>query len=109
MKTKVIINGQTVKTDYDTDPRLVYKYEIEEELDDIIPVAEIECSRKINDLIDLRQNMTVEIFQGDTPKRIFYGHIVDITTGTGSTKIIANMETINLLRKKVNKLYRYYK
>lgn len=108
-KVKVIINGVTIKDDFavspNVDPKYLISLEIEEELNDIIPSATIKCKRSINNILTLTQNQVVEIY--NETERIFYGYIMNITKESITT-IEANMETINLLRKKVNKLYRFY-
>lgn len=108
MKAKVIINDVIIKDDYSTDPKLVFNFEIDEELDDIIPTVEIVCNRNLYDYVDLRQNQVVEIYMGETPVRVFYGNIVNIENNDSNVTINASMETIKMLRTKVNKIYRYY-
>lgn len=108
-KVKLIINDVTLKDDYSTDPKKLLCLEIDEELDDIIPNVEIELKRDVDSLITLTQGQVVQIYTGATgTKRIFYGKIMDIKKNNRRIKVQANMETIELLRKKVNQLYRYF-
>lgn len=104
-KIKVVINDITVKDDYSTDPSYLIRCEIEEELDEIIPSLELELKNTIYDLMTLSQNQVVEVFSGDVETRVFYGQIIDIKNEGASVKIQALMETQNLLRKKINKIY----
>jgi hypothetical protein len=108
---KLLIKDVLFKDDYNplTDPKKVISLEFEEELDDIIPSIEIELKRDSEDLLTLSQGQIVEVFTGTTgTDRIFYGPIMDIKKDNRTIKIQANMETIELLRKKVNQLYRYF-
>ena len=90
-------------------PRKLLKLEIEEELDDIIPSAEIELKRDAESGVKFSQGQIVQIaVSSDDTKRLFYGPIMDIKRDNKTIKIQANMETIELLRKKVNQLYRYF-
>jgi len=102
--TLVKINEITIKNDFGTDPKQVTKVEIDNELDDIIPSATIECKNTIYDLVNLTQNQVVEIFDTET-NRIFYGYITEVKNEGATVQIEASMETIDLLRKRVNKIY----
>jgi hypothetical protein len=109
-KIKVIIGSTTVKDDYNpsTDPKKLLSLEIDEELDDIIPSLEMELERDTDSLVELTQGMIVQVYKGEIIKRVFYGPIMDIKKDNRTIKVQANMETIELLRKKVNQLYRYF-
>lgn len=106
--TKVTINGVTVKdTDSGVDPKTVIRWEYVKD-GDAISEAEILVTRDINDLLDLSNGLTVEIFGGtttSTDRRFFFGKI-DTIKPDGATFIInCSNEMIDLVRKNVNKIY----
>jgi hypothetical protein len=103
---KVIANEQIIKNDYDSnDPQDVFKVELDEELDNVIPSVELECKKTINEF-NLSQGQVIEIYTGDTGEdRVFYGYIMDIKQDGTTFKIQANMETINLIKRRANKVY----
>ena len=105
---KVIISGITVKdSDGAPDPSKLISWEYEKD-DNAISEAEIILPRNINDLVDLNNGQTVEIWAGwttSTDKRYFYGYIDNIKPDGATIKITCKNEMIKLVRKNVNHIY----
>ena len=92
--TKVIINGVTVRdTDSGGDPKKVIRWEYLKD-GEAISEAEILVTKDINNLLDLSNGLTVEIWGGtttSTDKRFFYGKIDTIKPeGTGFSIMCSN-------------------
>lgn len=106
--TKITISGVTVRdTDSGVDPKKVIRWEYTKD-GEAISEAEILVTKDINDLLDLSNGLTVEIFGGtttSTDRRFFFGKIDAIKPeGTGFLIMCSN-EMIDLVRKNVNKVY----
>lgn len=106
--TKITINSVIVRdTDSGVDPKKVISWEYLKD-GDAISEAEILVTKDINDLLDLSNGLTVEIFGGtttSTDRRFFFGKIDTIKPeGTGFLIACSN-EMIDLVRKNVNKVY----
>lgn len=107
-KTKVIINSITIKdTDGAPDPKKLINWEYEKD-DDEISEAEILLPKSVNDIVDLKNGQTVEIWAGwttSTDRRYFYGYIDEIKPQGALIKITCKNEMSLLVRKNVNKIY----
>ena len=106
--TKVIINSITIKdSNGSPDPSKLISWEYEKD-DEAISEAEIIVPRNINDLVDVNNGQTVEIWSGwttSTDKRYFYGYIDNIKPDGATIKITCKNEMIKLVRKSVNHVY----
>lgn len=106
--TKITIDGVTIRdTDSGGDPKKVIRWEYLKD-GQAISEAEIVVTKDINDLLDLSNGLTVEIFGGtttSTDRRFFHGKI-DTIKPDGTTFVIScSNEMIDLVRKNVNKVY----
>ena len=106
--TKVIVNSITIKdTDGSPDPNKLISWDYEKD-DEAISEAELILPRSVNDLVDLNNGQVVEIWAGwttSTDRRYFYGFIDNIKPDGAILKIMCKNEMVNLVRKKVNKIY----
>ena len=107
-KTKVVINGTTIKdTDGSPDPNKLINWEYEKD-DRTISEATMILPKSISDLVDLNNGQTVEIWAGwttSTDKRYFYGYIDNIVPEGALIKVTCKNEMITLVRKNVNHVY----
>ena len=106
--TKITINGVTVRdTDSGGDPKKVIRWEYLKD-GEAISEAELLVTKDINDLLDLSNGLTVEIFGGtttSTDRRFFFGKIDSIKPEGPHFTIACSNEMIDLVRKNVNKVY----
>ena len=106
--TKVIINSVVVKdSSSGSDPKKVISWEYEKDSESISD-AEISLIKDVNNLVDLSNGQSVEIWGGNTTstdKRLFSGKIDQIKPDGARYDLICSNDMIDLVRKDVNKVY----
>ncbi len=106
-KTKVIINGITVKDTDSSDPKKIMNWECRIKNNEIT-TANLVAQKGIKDLVDIKNGQSIEIWTGfttSTDKRVLYGYINDLGLKGGTYEIEAKSELHQLVKKNVNKIY----
>lgn len=106
-KTKVVINSVTVHDD-DSTEKYIIRYEITEDVENEIGEAIITTTQKIDDAVDLRTGLSLEIWRGyttSTDVKIFSGYISQVKPKGGIIEVVARNKLWDLIRKNVNKVY----
>lgn len=108
LKTKVIIDGVTIRDDSVGNPKLVVNWEYERTNMNEISILNITVLKNTVDIVDLTIGKTVEIFSGfatSTDKKVFSGFISKPVLNGGVYEIECKDKMWDLVRRNVNKIY----
>ena len=106
---KIIVGGVTIKDDSSgADPKKALKWEYDKDDDNPISEAVITCSRDVEDLITLTNNLNVQIYSSPdntTFTRIFYGVIDNYQPQGALVELNCKNQLYDLVRRNVNNIY----
>jgi hypothetical protein len=110
MKTKVQINGVSIRDDDSGDRSYLLNYEYEEVYQEAISQVEMTIVKTVKNILNIETGQLVEIWRGwitSADEKIFSGYIESFEPESGLIKIVAKDKMWDLIRKEVTHTYDY--